>query len=531
MTEGSSVHSRGHEKLRRAVQLHRDGLIPEAKSIYQQLLLDDPENADAIGLLGMVAFQDGNREEAERSWRRSLDLPASPWVHIRDLNNLSATLLEDGRDEEAKRRLQSAEIPSWNEREGPDPRELKSIVSLTLLLLRFGLGTKARPLLESICGHLGGDQDVLRLLAQLRLDDKDFGAGIEALRKLEGQDDLWVLTARLKCAEELGLGAERRVDREKLLAFAPLHISESARADLPTILVVNSSEDPPVTGSTFDLHFHRNFPAQIANRLSDRFNFISAFPDALEARKAAPRPQLVLNNIVNAELLSGAGGENLKRDVSEFVESFGAPILNHPIRAAQATRQRMAFSLKGLKDVVAPNTMRFIARKSDIDFQVDALRTQLKYPLIIRTTTAQSGAAMVKLDGPTELRSELLMRDGREVYAHAFVENRGDFGLYRKFRAGIVGEKIIPFWVDFSDDWKVGGRLAPARKAFYRKRRFLREVERELMTVPNSVLTDHVLSALADIRERAPLDIFGIDFDVTADGKVLFFEANATMLL
>jgi hypothetical protein len=36
---------------------------------------------------------------------------------------------------------------------------------------------------------------------------------------------------------------------------------------------------------------------------------------------------------------------------------------------------------------------------------------------------------------------------------------------------------------------------------------------------------------LRAIAGRIPLDIFGIDFDVDPDGRVIFFEANATMNL
>jgi D-alanine-D-alanine ligase-like ATP-grasp enzyme len=36
---------------------------------------------------------------------------------------------------------------------------------------------------------------------------------------------------------------------------------------------------------------------------------------------------------------------------------------------------------------------------------------------------------------------------------------------------------------------------------------------------------------LRAIRERIPLDVFGIDFNVDAEGRVVFFEANATMNL
>jgi hypothetical protein len=40
-----------------------------------------------------------------------------------------------------------------------------------------------------------------------------------------------------------------------------------------------------------------------------------------------------------------------------------------------------------------------------------------------------------------------------------------------------------------------------------------------------------VIQALRAIRERIPLDVFGVDFDVNADGRLVFYEANATMNL
>ena len=34
---------------------------------------------------------------------------------------------------------------------------------------------------------------------------------------------------------------------------------------------------------------------------------------------------------------------------------------------------------------------------------------------------------------------------------------------------------------------------------------------------------------LAEVRERVDLDYFGIDFGIMPDGRLLLFEANATM--
>ena len=39
------------------------------------------------------------------------------------------------------------------------------------------------------------------------------------------------------------------------------------------------------------------------------------------------------------------------------------------------------------------------------------------------------------------------------------------------------------------------------------------------------------MTAPHEIRARTPLDIFGIDFDLMPDGRILFFETNAAMNL
>jgi hypothetical protein len=38
-------------------------------------------------------------------------------------------------------------------------------------------------------------------------------------------------------------------------------------------------------------------------------------------------------------------------------------------------------------------------------------------------------------------------------------------------------------------------------------------------------------NTLAEVGRRIPLDVFGMDFDVDDEGRVVFFESNATMLL
>jgi glutathione synthase/RimK-type ligase-like ATP-grasp enzyme len=47
----------------------------------------------------------------------------------------------------------------------------------------------------------------------------------------------------------------------------------------------------------------------------------------------------------------------------------------------------------------------------------------------------------------------------------------------------------------------------------------------------DTVLGPKVLGVLAKIQETLGLDYGGIDFSVGPDGEVLFFEANATMVI
>lgn len=53
-------------ELLRALDHHRAGRTAEAAEIYRRLIAEDPQNADALHLLGMMTAQDGNPQEGEQ---------------------------------------------------------------------------------------------------------------------------------------------------------------------------------------------------------------------------------------------------------------------------------------------------------------------------------------------------------------------------------------------------------------------------------------------------------------------------------
>jgi hypothetical protein len=58
-----------------------------------------------------------------------------------------------------------------------------------------------------------------------------------------------------------------------------------------------------------------------------------------------------------------------------------------------------------------------------------------------------------------------------------------------------------------------------------------REEERRFLDDPAAALGARALAALASIGARLDLDYAGIDFSLLPDGRVLVFEANATMVV
>jgi glutathione synthase/RimK-type ligase-like ATP-grasp enzyme len=58
-----------------------------------------------------------------------------------------------------------------------------------------------------------------------------------------------------------------------------------------------------------------------------------------------------------------------------------------------------------------------------------------------------------------------------------------------------------------------------------------REEELRFLTQPQSAIGNDAWMALEEIAASLDLDYAGIDFSVLQDGRLLFFEANATMLV
>jgi hypothetical protein len=90
----------------------------------------------------------------------------------------------------------------------------------------------------------------------------------------------------------------------------------------------------------------------------------------------------------------------------------------------------------------------------------------------------------------------------------------------------VLGRSIILRHMIASDGWNVHGR---DRRRLMLGRPDLRDEERSLLERPRHAFPSSILETLTALRKRVPLDYFGVDFGIDADGAVVLFEANATM--
>jgi protein O-GlcNAc transferase len=74
--------------LRQAIEYHQAGNLRRAEKIYRKILKTNPANADALHLLGFIAFQKGKNEVAVNLIKRAIQSDPTNPVYYNDLGNM-----------------------------------------------------------------------------------------------------------------------------------------------------------------------------------------------------------------------------------------------------------------------------------------------------------------------------------------------------------------------------------------------------------------------------------------------------------
>jgi hypothetical protein len=253
-----------------------------------------------------------------------------------------------------------------------------------------------------------------------------------------------------------------------------------------------------------------------------RFEVTTLIAESAPPEVALPPHDVVFNAVGDADRCARALAA-----ASRIAASTTAPVLNDPARVRQTTRLRNAQRLATLPGVVTARMAEF--RRDDLAAPdgvalLDA--AGFGWPVLLRSPGYQTGEHFVRVGGPSKLAPEVAQLPGTDLLAIEFVDSRSADGAFRKYRVMTIGGRLYPMHLAISPEWKVHYfRSAMAERADHRAE------EAAFLDDVHGVLGARAVTALERVAALLGLDYGGIDFALRSDGRVVVFEANATMVI
>lgn len=256
-----------------------------------------------------------------------------------------------------------------------------------------------------------------------------------------------------------------------------------------------------------------NIPTELW--INDRqFEVSAIYAEFYEPGMPLPPHALVVNAVGDADLCETA----LTR-AEQILARSAAPVINPPARVRLTGRGETAHRLAAIAGVIAPK-MRTLSPTAIIADDT------LVFPLLLRRPGFHTGQHFVRVENRDALAPALTSLGSGELFVIQYLDARGADGMARKYRVMFVDGVAYPLHLAISADWKVHYFTAGmADSASHR------EEERRFLDNMPAVLGTRAMAALAQINAALGLDYGGIDFALAADGSVLLFEANATMVV
>jgi glutathione synthase/RimK-type ligase-like ATP-grasp enzyme len=392
-----------------------------------------------------------------------------------------------------------------------DVSHFGALTNLGGLALASGHRSAALSAYGQACDHHPGRAPASVNLANLLLEDSRFD---EARRRYEA-----ALDADPDCAEaHQGLG---------LTLFA---LGEDGKADFhwrkgfagrELVVKPYRGDGRPVRVLLLVSGLGGNIPTSLL--LDDRVFAVTAlYAEFHDRARPLPAHDLVFNAIGDAELC----GEALAGAV-EVLARTAAPVVNRPQAVLETTREENARRMASLPDVVAPRMARL--PRQDLSFADAPARLAdlgLDFPLLLRSPGFHTGQHFVRVEAADRLPEAVGQLPGDSLLAIQPLNAAGADGLARKYRVMMIDGGLFPLHMAASPAWKVHYFTSAMAD-----RPDLRAEEAAFLADMPKALGPRAMAALRAIQDRLGLDYAGVDFALSRDGALLFFEANATMTI
>lgn len=250
------------------------------------------------------------------------------------------------------------------------------------------------------------------------------------------------------------------------------------------------------------------------------FQWLTFFVESYRENMTLPPHDVVLNAVGNPDLPTRA-----LRMAERIVRASPSAVVNHPSRVQTTTRREVSDRLRNIPGVVTP-PMIAVPRNTLAACPEKLLEESgLRWPLLVRSLGFHTGKHFVMVHRPEDLRAAVAQLPGEELLVFAFVDTRRADGKFRKYRVMFVDGKLYPLHLAISPEWMVHYFTAQMSSAEHRAE------EAEFLADFRRVIGAPGVAALEQVRDELGLDYGGIDFSLDERGRVVMFEANATMIV
>ncbi len=475
------------------------GRLAEARHICDKVLKFDRNHAGA-GLLsavisGILAIQSDRPGDAVEHYQRALSFqPDSSSLHFA----LGAIFRLLGKVENASLHYKKAL--------DLDPGHLEAHTGLGDIFLAQGNFNEALACYARAVDIAPNDVLALSNLSYVFSRLEQYSLAAKWLRAAldidpDNENLNWSMISVLEYDSRL---VEAQIYRNRVPRPKPLAI-ESAPDQRRTVLILS-------TAGTGIVPYYSLIPQQINTRINW---YVDCATDEQEAN--LPSYDLVFNAIGNAEVMAAS----LPR-MTRFLSHCRRPVLNRPERVALTRRDLMPRLLADIPHVVVPSVARLQRDEIGPDLVTRLAAGGVMCPLLVRPVSSQGGRGVILVETPEQL-AELTLGEADAFYFITYHDYRSPDGYYRKYRTIFVDRQAYHYHLAISPHWLVHYFSADMQAEAWKR-------EEELyLENPALALGSTALGAVEAIGRRIDLDYAGIDYSILPDGRVLVFEANATM--
>lgn len=512
----------------------RRGDTAAALSALDRQLAGRPDDSELYGLKALAMALANRPGEAEEAAQQAFARAATPAQRLKHAANL-ARLLARYEKREQLSALAGRGLPDLHDIAEGD-LDAGALQGFCAALLQAGHHDLVSRYLAPVLDRpaLGFEIEQLWLAAATGAGRHD-----EILARFNGPAYRWrampvAIGHAAAAADALDHHDEAARLQGSYLAAAPIHVAPRRPSQVMTIVHIARTPGPRGLARPLHLqHLDGNYPSQLSAVCADRYRFVSVFagsPSGAGADQLQPgEPAITLNNCVNAENLKGGD----LAQVQAHERALGLPVVNAAEKAIHCTRGETAERVRGIPNLIVPKAMRFRLDAQLLEPLCRRIRDLFAFPVILRSVGEQEGANVHLARNDRELPglfSQFLAIGCRDFYAIDYAGVEHENGFHRRIRAAFVEGVPTIIRGDYDDQWMVRGRKFDRILDHYRRDPALFAMANAVVEQPER-LGEAAWTALHEVGRRIPLDIFGMDFDVDREGRVVFFESNATMLL